>query len=139
MSRQCELVDLPRSSYYYEPTQASKKDLELMRRMDEVYLKRPFFGSRRIAAELSTEDQPVNRKRIQRLMAVMGIQAIYPRKRTTIRSPEHRVYPYLLRGLTIDRANQVWCSDITYFPLSRGFMYLVAVRLKQTDYHDPPD
>jgi putative transposase len=98
-----------------------------MRRIDEVYLKWPFYGSRRITAELSTEDQPVNRKRVQRLMAVMGIQAIYPRKRTTIRSPEHRVYPYLLRGLTIDRANQVWCSDITYLPLSRGFMYLVAV------------
>lgn len=127
MSRQCELLELPRSSYYYEPMQASKEELKLMRRIDEVYLKWPFYGSRRITAELSTDDQPVNRKRVQRLMAVMGIQAIYPRKRTTIRSPNHRVYPYLLRGLTIDRANQVWCSDITYVPLSRGFMYLVAV------------
>jgi putative transposase len=107
--------------------QASQEDLKLMRRIDEVYLKWPFFGSRRIALELSTNDQPVNRKRIQRLMTVMGIQAIYPRQRTTIRAPDHRVYPYLLRGLTIDRANQVWCSDITYVPLIRGFMYLVAV------------
>jgi putative transposase len=107
--------------------QASKEDLALMRRIDEIYLKWPFYGSRRITTELSTDDQPVNRKRVQRLMAVMGIQAIYPRKRTTFRSPEHRVYPYLLRGLTIDRANQVWCSDITYIPLTRGFMYLVAI------------
>jgi putative transposase len=120
-------LDLPRSSYYYEPMQASKEDLALMRRMDELYLERPFYGSRRIVAELSTDDWPVNRKRVQRLMKVMGIEAIYPRKRTTIRSPDHRVYPYLLRGLTIDRANQVWCSDITYVPLTRGFMYLVAV------------
>jgi putative transposase len=107
--------------------QTSQEDLKLMRRIDELYLKWPFYGSRRMTAELSTKDCPVNRKRIQRLMRVMGIEAIYPRKRTTIRSPDHRVYPYLLRGLTIDRANQVWCSDITYIPLSRGFMYLVAV------------
>jgi putative transposase len=127
VSRQCELLELPRSSYYYEPMQASKEDLDLMRRMDELYLERPFYGSRRIVAELSTDDRPLNRKRVQRLMKVMGIEAIYPRKRTTIRSPDHRVYPYLLHGLTIDRANQVWCSDITYVPLTRGFMYLVAV------------
>ena len=98
-----------------------------MRQIDELYLKWPFYGSRRIAAELSTDKRPVNRKRVQRLMTVMGIQAIYPRKRTTVPSANHRVYPYLLRGLTIDRANQVWCSDITYVPLTRGFMYLVAV------------
>jgi putative transposase len=127
VSRQCELLELPRSSYYYGPSQASKEELKLMRQIDELYLKWPFYGSRRIAAELSTDDRRVNRKRIQRLMMVMGIQAIYPQKRTTIRSPDHRVYPYLLRGLTIDRANQVWCSDITYIPLTRGFMSLVAV------------
>lgn len=98
-----------------------------MRRMDELYLKRPFYGSRRLTAELSTATAPVNRKRVQRLMKVMGIEAIHPRKRTTIRTPGHRIYPYLLRGLTVDRANQVWCSDITYIPLARGFMYLVAV------------
>lgn len=127
VSRQCELLELSRSSYYYEPARTSQEDLELMRRIDELYMKWPFLGSRRMTLELSTKDFPVNRKRIQRLMRVMGIEAIYPRKRTTIRSPDHRVYPYLLRGLTIDRANQVWCSDITYIPLARGFMYLVAV------------
>jgi putative transposase len=120
-------LDLPRSTYYYEPAQETSENLALMRRIDEVYLESPFYGSRRIALELSTPSEPVNRKRVQRLMRTMGIEAIYPRKKTTIPHVGHRVYPYLLRGLTIDRANQVWCSDITYIPMRGGFMYLVAI------------
>ena len=98
-----------------------------MRRIDEEYLKTPFYGSRRMAVELSTATNRLNRKRVQRLMRTMGITAIYPRKRTSVAGVGHRVYPYLLRGLTIDQANQVWCSDITYVPMERGFMYLVAI------------
>jgi putative transposase len=126
VARQCELLGLPRSTYYYSPAAASEEDLILMRQIDEQYLRTPFYGSRRMAQQLGEEGYPVNRKRVQRLMRVMGIEAIYPR-RTTIPAPGHKVYPYLLRGLTIDRANQVWCSDITYVPMRRGFMYLVAI------------
>lgn len=127
MAEQCELLELARSTYYYEPAQESAENLALMRRIDEQYLHTPFYGSRRMAAELSTEQSPVNRKRVQRLMRTMGIAALVPRKRTSIPGAGHRVYPYLLRGLSIDRANQVWCSDITYVPMERGFMYLVAI------------
>jgi putative transposase len=121
------LLDLPRSSFYYEPLPTPQEDLELMRQIDELWLKRPYFGSRRIAQQLGSEDQPLNRKRVQRLMRTMGIEAIHPRRKTTITAPGHRLYPYLLRELTIDRPNQVWCSDITYIPMEIGFMYLVAV------------
>ena len=127
VAAQCELLDLARSTYYYEPAAESVENLALMRRIDEQYLQTPFFGSRRMATELSTEDCAVNRKRVQRLMRTMGIAALYPRKSTSVPGVGHRVYPYLLRGLSIDRANQVWCSDITYVPMERGFMYLVAV------------
>jgi putative transposase len=127
VAEQCELLELARSTYYYEPAAESVENLALMRRIDEQYLHTPFFGSRRMALELSTEACPVNRKRVQRLMRTMGIAALYPRKRTSTPGAGHRVYPYLLRGLTVDRANQVWCSDITYVPMERGFMYLVAI------------
>ena len=127
VAAQCELLDLPRSTYYYEPATQSVENLALMRRIDEQYLKTPFYGSRRMALELSTPECVVNRKRVQRLMRTMGIAALYPRKSTSTPGVGHRVYPYLLRGLSIDRANQVWCSDITYVPMERGFMYLVAV------------
>jgi putative transposase len=127
VAEQCELLELARSTYYYEPAAESVENLALMRRIDEQYLNTPFFGSRRMALELSTEACPVNRKRVQRLMRTMGIAALYPRKRTSTPGVGHRVYPYLLRGLTVDRANQVWCSDITYVPMERGFMYLVAI------------
>lgn len=127
MAEQCELLDLARSTYYYESAQESAENLALMRRIDEQYLNTPFYGSRRMAVELSTKACRVNRKRVQRLMRTMGIAALYPRKRTSAPGAGHRVYPYLLRGLTIDRANQVWCSDITYVPMKRGFMYLVAI------------
>lgn len=125
--RQCELLGLPRSTYYYEPATESAANLALMRRIDEQFLQTPFFGSRRMAEELSSPRRPVNRKRVQRLMRIMGISAIFPKKKTSTPGVGHRVYPYLLRGLTIDRANQVWCSDITYIPLRHGFLYLVAV------------
>ncbi len=125
--RQCELLGLPRSTYYYELATESVENLELMRRIDEQYLETPFFGSRKMAEELSSPHQPLNRKRVQRLMRIMGISAIFPQKKTSLPGVGHRVYPYLLRGLTVDRANQVWCSDITYIPLRYGFMYLVAV------------
>ena len=127
VAAQCELLNLARSTYYYEPASESAENLALMRRIDEQYLKTPFFGSRRMATELSTEASPVNRKRVQRLMRTMGIEALYPRKSTSAPGVGHRVYPYLLRGLVIDRTNQVWCSDITYVPMERGYMYLVAV------------
>jgi putative transposase len=126
IARQCELLGLPRSTYYYSPAAAPEEDLMLMRRIDEQYLRTPFYGSRRMALHLGEEGFPVNRKRVQRLMRLMGIEAIYPR-RTTIPAPGHKTYPYLLRGLTIDRANQVWSSDITYVPMRQGFMYLVAI------------
>ena len=125
--RQCELLGLSRSSYYYEPASESEENLELMRRIDELYIERPFFGSRRMAEELSGPDAPVNRKRAQRLMRLMGIEALYPKKRTSKPGAGHKIYPYLLRGLAVNPANQVWCADITYIPLRHGFMYLVAV------------
>ena len=125
--RQCELLGLPRSTYYYEPATESLENLALMRRIDEQYLKTPFYGSRRMADCLSRCGPPVNRKRVQRLMRLMGIEAVYPRKKTSIPGVGHKVYPYLLRDVEVVRANQVWCTDITYLPMWRGFMYLVAI------------
>jgi putative transposase len=127
VSAQCELLGLSRSSYYYEPARESEANLALMRRIDAQYLETPFFGSRRMALELSSPEEPINRKRVQRLMQIMGIEAIYPRPRTSQACAQHAVYPYLLRNMKIDRADQVWCADITYLPLARGFMYLAAV------------
>lgn len=125
--RQCELLGLNRSSFYYEPASETIENLRLMRRIDEQYLKTPFFGSRRMAVWLAGEGEEVNRKRVQRLMGVMGLEAIHPGPRTTVRDPDHQVYPYLLRGETIGRRDQVWSSDITYIPMHQGFMYLTAV------------
>ena len=120
--RQCELIGLCRSSWYYEPARETPANLALMRRIDEVYLRRPFFGSRRLADELG-----VNRKRVQRLMRLMGLEAIYPKPRTTRRRGDHKIYPYLLRNVEITRPDQVWSTDITYIPLRGGFVYLVAI------------
>lgn len=125
--KQCELLKLNRSSLYYEPVPQDPEELALMRRIDEIHLKYPFYGSRRIAQELSQEGDPVNRKRVQRLMNLMGIESIAPKPKTSQPAPEHPVYPYLLRGLTINRVNQVWCTDVTYIPMAYGFMYLVAI------------
>jgi putative transposase len=120
--RQCELLGLARSSCYYEPSGETLENLALMRRIDRQFLKTPFFGSRRMADELGC-----NRKRIQRLMRLMGIEAIYPKPRTTQRGKGHKIYPYLLRTLEVARPNQVWCTDITYIPVQGGFFYLVVV------------
>jgi putative transposase len=125
--RQCELVGLNRSSWYYEPATESAFNLHLMRKIDALYLKRPFFGWRRMTTTLQKAGYPVNHKRIRRLMQKMGLQAIYPKHRTSQPGEGHKIYPYLLRNLAITGADQVWCADITYIPLRRGFMYLVAV------------
>lgn len=122
IARQCQLLGLARSTCYYEPAGESPENLALMRRIDKLYLKRPFLGSRKIADKLN-----VNRKRVQRLMRMMGIEAIYPKRRTTRPATGHRIYPYLLRNLAITRPNQVWASDVTYIPVRHGFLYLVAV------------
>jgi putative transposase len=119
---QCELVGLARSTWYYEPVGETAENLALMRQIDEVYLKWPFYGSRKIAEELG-----VNRKRVQRLMRRMGLQAIYPKRRTTWPGAGHKVYPYLLRDIEITRPDQVWATDITYVPMRHGFLYLVAI------------
>jgi putative transposase len=124
---QCVLLKVPRSSVYYQPQPVSDDDLALMRRLDEIYMKWPFYGSRRMVAQLRGEGHAVNRKRLQRLMRLMGIETIYQRPNTSRNHPSHKIYPYLLRNLTIDRANQVWCADITYIPMAHGFVYLVAV------------
>lgn len=125
--RQCELVGLNRSSYYMQPAGESAFNLMLMRLMDEQYLKTPFYGYRRMTAWLRRQNYPVNAKRVARLMRKMGIQAISPAPGTTKPAPGHRIYPYLLRGVSITRPNQVWSADITYIPLAQGFMYLTAV------------
>jgi putative transposase len=124
---QCRLLKLARSTLYYHPAPVSEDDLALMRRMDEQYLAAPFYGSRRMAAVLRGEGRVANRKRVRRLMRLMGLEAIYQKPNTSHGHPEHKVYPYLLRGLIIDRPNQVWCADITYIPMAKGFVYLVAV------------
>jgi len=127
ISRQCQLLDLSRSSFYYEPQPIDPEDLELMRLIDEQYLKTPVFGSRSMVRHFWRQGRKVNRKRIQRLMRLMGIEAIYPKPHISRPHPEHRIYPYLLRELPIDHANQVWAADITYVGMSRGYMYLVAI------------
>ena len=124
---QCRLLKVARSTLYYQPVPVSVDDLAVMRRMDELYLAYPFYGSRRMAAVLRREGWAVNRKRVRRLMRLMGLWAIYQKPNTSRQHPEHTVYPYLLRGLSIERPNQVWCADITYIPMAKGFVYLVAV------------
>ncbi len=125
--RQCRLMSLSRSSCYYQGKGETELNLRLMRLIDEQYLKTPFYGSRQMTRHLRREGLRVNRKRVKRLMRQMGLRTIYQRPNTSKPHPEHRTYPYLLRDLAITRPNQVWCSDITYIPLKRGFLYLVAV------------
>ncbi len=124
---QCRLLKVVRSTLYYCPAPASPDDLAVMRRMDELHLASPFYGSRRMTAVLRRESWLVNRKRVQRLMRVMGLEAIFQKPNASQGHPAHEVYPYLLRGLSIDRPNQVWCADITYIPMAKGFVYLVVV------------
>jgi putative transposase len=127
VSRQCRLLDLSRSSVYYKPVELAPQDLALMRLIDEQYLKTPFYGSRSMTRHLRRLGYCLNRKHIQRLMRLMGLEAIYPKPKTSQPHPEHKIYPYLLRDLVIDHPNQVWAADITYIPMARGFMFLVAV------------
>ena len=125
--KQCQVLGLNRSSYYYKPQEESPENMDTMRRMDELYLKYPFYGSRKMVLALKQQGILVSRDRIRRLMKVMGITAIYQKPNTSQKNPAHKIYPYLLRRLTIDRANQVWATDITYVPTAKGFMYLIAV------------
>jgi putative transposase len=125
--RQCELLDINRSSFYLPPAAESEENLRLMRLIDQQFLKTPFYGSRRMTASSERSGETVNRKRVQRLMAQMGLEAIFPRPRTTITGTAARVYPYLLRDRELTRVDEVWSSDITYVPMRHGFMYLTAV------------
>jgi len=127
ITRQCELLDLPRSTFYHMPKPVSDEELELMALIDRCHLKYPFYGSRRIRDWLEDQGHKVNRKRIQRLMRTMGLVALYPKRNLSLANQAHKVYPYLLRNLAIDRPNQVWATDITYIPMARGFVYLVAI------------
>jgi len=126
-TRRCELLGVARSTAYYRPEPVGTKDLMLMQLIDEIHLRLPFFGSRRIRDELEDYDRTVNRKRIQRLMRQMGLRALYPRQRTSQPGKGHKIYPYLLRDLSIEHANHVWATDICYIPMAKGFMYLVAI------------
>jgi len=125
--RQCELLGIARSGLYRPRRAANDNDLPLMRRIDELFTSWPFLGSRRLTALLREEGHGVNRKRVQRLMRKMGIAALGPKPRTTKPAPGHKIFPYLLRGVAVERPNQVWCADITYIPLGRGFLYLIAI------------
>jgi putative transposase len=121
------MLNLNRSTVYYKRKPVKSEDLELMRLIDEQYLKTPTWGSRSMRNHLRRRGYKINRKRVQRLMRLMGLEAIYPKPKTSRPHPAHKVYPYLLRNITVDRPNQAWTADITYIPMSRGFMYLVAV------------
>ncbi len=127
LSRRCRLLSISRSSFYYAPKGESPENLALMRRIDELFMKYPFYGSRQMVRQLLREGIAVSRHRVRRLMRLMGLEAIYQAPRTSTPHPAHRVYPYLLNGLAIDRPDQVWCADITYIPVQRGFLYLVAI------------
>jgi len=127
VKRQAELLELSRSSVYYTPRPLSERDLLLMRRLDELHLQLPFYGSRKLAAQLRREGHEVGRRHVATLMRRMGIEALYRRPRTSIPARGAAIYPYLLSGLAIERPNQVWASDLTYLPMAHGFMYLVAI------------
>ncbi len=127
MRRQCELLGVNRSSLYYKPVGQDTEELAFMRRMDELHLEHPFFGSRMMMHTLKGEGRVINRKRVQRLMRLMGLESTAPKPQTSKPAPEHPVFPYLLRKLKISRVNQVWAADITYIPMARGFAYLVAI------------
>ena len=127
VSQQCRLLAVSRSSVYRQPTEVSEVDRAIMALIDRQYLARPYYGSRRMAAWLATQGHVVNRKRVRRLMRLMGLVAIYQRPNTSKAAAAHKVYPYLLGGIAIERVNQVWCSDVTYIPMAKGFLYLVVI------------
>lgn len=127
VARQCALLALPRSTFYCRPIGMPAADLALMRRLDELHLQFPWMGSRSLRDQLGRAGRPVGRDRVRRLMRLMGLQTLYRRPRTTVPAPDHKVYPYLLRNLVINRPNQVWAADVTYLPMAKGFLYLVAI------------
>lgn len=127
VTRQCQLLDLNRSTAYSQRKPVSETDWTRMRRIDEMHMQRPFYGSRRIRDWLQDEGHNINRKRVQRLMQQMGIMALYPKANTSRPGKGHKIYPYLLRGLSIDRSNQVWATDISYIPMAKGFVYVAAI------------
>ncbi len=127
MKRQCELLRVARAAVYRKPKPTSAADLDLMQRIDRLHLDKPFYGARKIAVVLTREGQKVGRKRVTRLMRVMGIETMYRKPNLSKRHPQHKIYPYLLRDLPIERVHQVWSCDITYIPMAHGFLYLVAV------------
>ena len=127
LRQQCTLLGLSRARLYRQPAAETALNLALMRLIDQVYTRAPFFGYRKMTVQLNRLGYNVNHKRVARLMRYMGLQAVAPRPRTTQSHPQHKKYPYLLRGVTIDRPDQVWAADITYVPMPRGFMYLVAI------------
>lgn len=127
MRRQCDLLGLNRSGLYYQPSGESEQNLMLMRLIDKEYTRRPFYGNRRMTAWLCGQGHEVNRKRVARLMEVMGIEAIYPKPKLSQPGAGHKIYPYLLRDVAVTRVNQVWSTDITYIPMAHGFVYVVAV------------
>jgi putative transposase len=127
VTRQCALLDLPRSTFYHVPKAVSDEELELMSLIDRCHLKHPFYGSRRVRDWLEDQGHRVNRKKVQRLMRTMDLAAQYPKRNLSLANQAHKVYPYLLRDLVIDRPNQVWATDVTYIPMARGFVYLVAI------------
>jgi putative transposase len=120
-------LDLPRSTFYYRPKPERQDDLELKKKLDAMHLERPFYGSRRLCDWLQLLDYAIGRKRVQRLMREMGLRALYPKRNLSKRNHAHKVYPYLLKGLVIDRPNQVWATDVTFLPMAKGFLYLVAI------------
>lgn len=133
MTSQCKLLKLRRSSVYYQPVPISEHELALMRELDAVHMKYPYYGSRRIYDELNARGYPVCRKKVQRLMRKMGIIVLYPKQNTSQPGKGHKVYPYLLKDLSIERPNHVWATDISYIPMARGFLYLMAIM----DWHSP--
>jgi len=127
VSRQCRLLSVSRASVYRRPAEISEEDCTIMALIDRQYLARPYYGSRRMAAWLATQDHVVNRKRVRRLMRLAGLVAIYQRPNTSKPAPAHKIYPYLLGSISIERVNQVWCADVTYIPMAKGFLYLVVI------------
>jgi putative transposase len=127
ITQQCRILELSRSSVYYQPLPLTESEVALMRRIDEIHLKIPYYGSRRIRDQLQREGYNINRKKVRRLMQLMGIFALYPKRRTSLPCSGHKIYPYLLRDLPIERPNHVWSADICYIPMARGFLYLVAI------------
>jgi len=131
VSRQCVLLGIARSSFYYRPRPECAEELEVLKQLDRIFTDHPIYGSRRLQVALLREGISIGRRRVRRLMRKLGLWAVRPKRNTSKRHPEHKVYPYLLRGKTIDQANQVWAADVTYIPMQQGFLYLVAIMTGQ--------